>query len=473
MFKFEFSLSDDEGDAEEVLGPQASEFTQTAAKSQPTEVKAEVQFTEHPISDLLSALPSLISYSPITIPLRGNGSSSNGNPATTTEEPKLTLVRRDLFDARFQLISEGAGEAYMADDAEEILDEEHAKKQEEAAKQAEEQKERTTQSHISALEFLEAPSDLVPGIYEGGLKTWECSLDLVDYLSSLKTPGAVNVYQGKRVLELGCGTAIPSLYVLHEILSAPPSPDAPPTYVHLQDYNASVLDLVTLPNVLLTWYISPASLEYRTKNPPEVEVPAQAPSTSDTIEEEDEDGDDEAEEEEQPKSMGPGSTPIPDLTAPSDLTLPQSLKLAFISSLEARNIHIRFFSGSWSSFDLSQTGGTYDLVLTSETIYRPDSLPSLVGLMDAACRRETGQRANPAGLDTLVQEKLSVDDTPEADSYLCLVAAKVLYFGVGGGVSDFVNAVENARKDEPHGKVSTVWERKMGVGRKVMRVQWD
>ena len=39
-----------------------------------------------------------------------------------------------------------------------------------------------------ALDFLDAPSDLVvPGVYEGGLiKTWECSLDLVEHLHELQ-----------------------------------------------------------------------------------------------------------------------------------------------------------------------------------------------------------------------------------------------------------------------------------------------
>lgn len=27
-----------------------------------------------------------------------------------------------------------------------------------------------------------AHSDLIPGLYEGGFKIWECSLDLIDYL---------------------------------------------------------------------------------------------------------------------------------------------------------------------------------------------------------------------------------------------------------------------------------------------------
>ena len=114
----------------------------------------------------------MISYSPLSIPLSG--------PSKST-----TLIRRDLFDARFQLISEGTGDA-VDDNAEEtskggsgdLL----------AAKQA--------------LAFLDAPSDLVPGVYEGGLKTWECSLDLVDYLDQLKQSSNLTKYVGKRALEV-------------------------------------------------------------------------------------------------------------------------------------------------------------------------------------------------------------------------------------------------------------------------------
>jgi hypothetical protein len=77
----------------------------------------------------LSALPEALSYSPLTLP------GSNGH----------VLARRDLFDARFQL---------------RVLDEPD---------------ERTAA-------FVDAPADLVPGAYEGGLKTWECALDLAAYL---------------------------------------------------------------------------------------------------------------------------------------------------------------------------------------------------------------------------------------------------------------------------------------------------
>lgn len=83
----------------------------------------------------------------------------------------VTLARRDLFDARFQLISTEDASEPRANDI---------------------------KDPTQALEFLDTPSDLVPGVYEGGLKTWECSLDLVDYLDGIDS-GDV---RGKRVLEV-------------------------------------------------------------------------------------------------------------------------------------------------------------------------------------------------------------------------------------------------------------------------------
>ncbi|CAF0997611.1 unnamed protein product [Adineta ricciae] len=48
-------------------------------------------------------------------------------------------------------------------------------------------------------------SDLVPNVYEGGFKTWECSYDLVDYLQSIGD----NLRDRKTVIELGCGSGLP------------------------------------------------------------------------------------------------------------------------------------------------------------------------------------------------------------------------------------------------------------------------
>lgn len=72
-------------------------------------------------------------------------------------------MRRDLFDARFQLLAQG--------------------RDEQAA-------------------LVDAPADLVPGVYEGGLKTWECALDLAAYLDRDVLGGA---QAGLRVLEVSDG----------------------------------------------------------------------------------------------------------------------------------------------------------------------------------------------------------------------------------------------------------------------------
>jgi len=132
---------------------------------------------------------------------------------------------------------------------------------------------------------------------------------------------------------------------------------------------------------------------------------------------------------------------------------------AFRASLDAHRVCLRFFSGGWTSLRarLAHLGvpeagrPPYDVVLASETIYRTDALGPFLGVLRAATA------ASPGSGDT--QEALQLP--------LCLVAAKVLYFGVGGGVQEFVRAVEGQR-----GTVHTVWEHREGVGRRIMRVEW-
>ena len=55
---------------------------------------------------------------------------------------------------------------------------------------------------------LSSSTDLVPGVYEGGLKIWECSEDLVHWLH--QTRG--DKLAGLKVLELGCGAGLPGIY---------------------------------------------------------------------------------------------------------------------------------------------------------------------------------------------------------------------------------------------------------------------
>ncbi|KAI6693964.1 hypothetical protein NL676_021674 [Syzygium grande] len=86
--------------------------------------------------------------------------------------------------------------------------------------------------------FSLSNSDLVPGKYEGGLKLWEGSIDLVKALQSEIQAGHLS-FSGKRVLELGCGHGLPAIFACLE---------GAPT-VHLQDFNAEVLRCLTVPNV--------------------------------------------------------------------------------------------------------------------------------------------------------------------------------------------------------------------------------
>ena len=156
-------------------------------------------------------------------------------------------------------------------------------------------------------------------------------------------------------------------------------------------------------------------------------------------------------------------------TTPGEVPITLELKQAFISSLESLNITLRLFSGSWHNFHpqiaLASNPGRFDVLLTSETIYDLGSLPSLIRLMKVAC---TGSASGVS--DTESDDLVSKDDSQEKtdqEGYLCLVAGKVLYFGVGGGIDDFSEAVGKVG-----GKMEVVSEWKTGVGRKVVRIRW-
>ena len=91
--------------------------------------------------------------------------------------------------------------------------------------------------------------------------------------------------------------------------------------------------------------------------------------------------------------------------------------------------------------------------------------------MQTAC---TGICISDKGLETLVTTHLKINDCSVSQQpqngqqdYLCLVAGKVLYFGVGGGMADFLEAVSRVG-----GYAETVSEQKIGVGRKIIRLHW-
>jgi predicted nicotinamide N-methyase len=76
-------------------------------------------------------------------------------------------------------------------------------------------------------------NDIIPSVYEGGFKIWECSIDLTRYLMGEDV-------LGKRVLELGCGSGVPGIYALTKGAN-----------VTFQDFNIQVLKYSTFPNTIL------------------------------------------------------------------------------------------------------------------------------------------------------------------------------------------------------------------------------
>lgn len=100
---------------------------------------------------------------------------------------------------------------------------------------------------LTVSRLVDARSDLIPNVYEGGLKTWECSMDLLHLLATRCLPTLQS--DSHRVLEIGCGSALPGIFCMQF--------DGV-TRVDFQDYNAEVLRNVTLPNILLNTTALPA-----------------------------------------------------------------------------------------------------------------------------------------------------------------------------------------------------------------------
>ncbi|KAL2242538.1 UNVERIFIED_CONTAM: Histidine protein methyltransferase 1 [Sesamum indicum] len=248
--------------------------------------------------------------------------------------------------------------------------------------------------------FTLTNSDLVPGKYEGGLKLWEGSLDLITTLSSEMQDGRLS-FTGKRVLEeklidlelqyrecgvrkyknqntardgnwpretgsrpvwggsgmnrLGCGHGLPGIFACLKGASL----------VHFQDFNSEVLQYLTIPNVAVN-----------------IEKNSQC--------------------------LGPDVEEGP------------------------VNTETRFFSGDWGEVhhvlscvcsneynirsrpQLDQAAG-YDVILMAETVYSISALPNLY---------------------KLIKKCLSY---PHGVVYM---AAKKYYFGVGGGSRRFLALVE-------------------------------
>lgn len=176
----------------------------------------------------------------------------------------------------------------------------------------------------------------------------------------------------------------------------------------LADYNPTVLYLVTLPNLILAW-----ALQQRH---------------------------DQAFIEEA-------------FTPDEELELTPEVLDAFRQSLSSNRIALSFLSGAWSSefVDLLYRSGvpeeipetTRTLLLGSETIYSPFALESFSGTLLSILQQE--RRDRPSG------------------NARALIAAKRLYFGVGGSLDDFVDRMRGLGA-----AVRTLFEETQGVHRGVV-----
>ncbi|PGH10778.1 hypothetical protein AJ79_05251 [Helicocarpus griseus UAMH5409] len=372
------------------------------------------------LDEMLSTLPSQISYSRLAIFTPSSG-----------PEPQsvITIPRREVFDIRAQLMAE--------DDAD-------------------------TNENAELISGLEK-GDLNPTVYEGGLKTWECAIDLAklvaaEEVSSLSLETTREEGEDVCVIELGAGTAIPSLAILHRLLSqpAPQSPAQRSIRFVFADYNAAVLRLVTVPNILLTWHTC------RRQNQPEESQGSTAPNS--------ESGNNANADNTHQESQTAGNKEDDD-----DLDIDQPLLTAFREDLHARGISLSFISGAWSPtfVDLALPNQTQSpslapekqptlLILASETIYSPSSLRPFSETLLSLLRR--GSSTTPtSGTQTESKAK-------------ALIAAKKVYFGVGGGVDEWLHVMRDVARGREGGAGDRFWVkervdvRSEGVGRVVLEI---
>jgi len=257
-------------------------------------------------------------------------------------------------------------------------------------------------------------TDIEQNVYEGGFKSWEGAMDLARLVLERGPRKDIDdLARVEGVVELGCGTALPTLVLFQHALATDLG-----LYFTLCDYNESVLRLVTLPNLLLVWALG---------NKPETFEP-RAPSL------------DEA-----------GETAAV-VDGDGDLEITPELCSAFRADLVARGITLTLLSGPWSPPLLRHIPlfpSMSLLVLAAETIYSPSSLSSFTTIL----------------LDILRSVKMGK----------AIVAAKRVYFGVGGSVDEFKGRVGEGGgvgyEVENSGVEGCEKGGGVGVGRCLMEVQ--
>jgi protein-histidine N-methyltransferase len=274
--------------------------------------------------------------------------------------------------------------------------------------------------------------------------------------------------------QLGCGTAIPSLALFAYLLagrqfssssSSPLSSEQSPANAKpnirftFADYNSTVLRLVTIPNLLLTWKLA-CNRQNRKQN--------------ETVQNRQQD-------QQRPQEQGEEQQEDEDVEQDINPTMLND----FEKDLQQRGILIDFVSGAWSpefvhmaidsvstvsrlpTEDVADTRGLAPsrsrrrlLVLASETIYAPASLTTFSETLIALLRVGTSDNG------TTTNQQI-----PPPPSSRALLAAKKVYFGVGGGIDEFLTVLHRVR-----GGTGTVQQRSEvkteGVGRVILEISF-
>jgi protein-histidine N-methyltransferase len=341
-FSFNFGGDDiDETVDDDICMPATSNMdtTRTAPSQQ-----ALPTVQQHTLQSLYETLPDRLCYNTTSI--------------TSPTGKTLLLPRREIFDMRVQLMSEASSE---------------------------------NDNDATLLDLQQ--SDLRTNVYEGGFKTWECSVDLASLL--LDGGPRKDMHHLERcdvIVELGAGSALPSLTLFHHCLSNNAQSTRATMQFALADYNAAVLRLVTLPNLLLTWAT--------TTSPPLIDLSA-APC--------------------------------------GDLEHIPTLFSAFSTALATANINLAFFSGPWSPALASLIMPSFSapamptpLILASETIYAPASTEAFVALLLALLQGNQRAKAIVAAKRFYFGVGGSVDQFKEMCAREGAVACEVEDSGVQG-----------------------------------------
>lgn len=168
-FSFSFAgddIEDDESHQQNASQPNAAPTATAGAAASsafPVQGKPLLPPIHHDLDRLLANLPSKIAYSLLEVEIEGKGS--------------IQIPRRELWDVRVQLMAEAEGE----DDGGEV--------------------ESGLGSH-----------DVKTGIYEGGFKSWESSVDLVKVLAAENLPASL-AEASFRIIEVSSCVQAPFLFL--------------------------------------------------------------------------------------------------------------------------------------------------------------------------------------------------------------------------------------------------------------------